>query len=83
MSTCTTLSNKHAVSFCELDDSVNFTNIRDGFIKQSNVHCSRLKLFIELIQLIFNQLFQLLTLLERNLNVNLSALRLIKEIDKY
>ena len=82
MTTSTSFTYEHPVTFGKFNDSVDFTDVRDGLIKKSDIHSWGFELIIELTQLFFNKFLQLISLLERNFNINLSSLWLIKEIHK-
>lgn len=82
MTTSASFTDEHAVSFGKFYNSVNFTDVRDGLIEESDVHGWSFKLIIELTQFFFDEFFQLISLFERNFDINLSGLWLVKEIDK-
>ena len=76
----TTLTYQHAMSFCEFYYSVYLAYVRNCLFEQRDVHGHCFEFLVKFAQLFLHQLLQLLSLLQRHFDVDLSALRLIKEI---
>jgi hypothetical protein len=82
VSSCSTFSYQHAMTFAELDYSVDFTHIRDGFFEKGDVHGCGFELIVELYQFVFDYFLELLPLFLHHFDVDLSVLALVEKINK-